>query len=43
MKKTQKVLECLAFIDNKDLSIEELKRLLDEVDSLIPYEIEDVN
>lgn len=35
MKKTQKVLDSLKFIDNLDLSQDELERLESEINSLI--------
>jgi len=37
-KKTQKVLDSLKFVDNLDLTSEELERLIDELDSLLPNE-----
>lgn len=37
MKKTTKVLQALSYIDNLDLSQEELERLVDELDSMIDY------
>lgn len=34
MKKTQSVIDCIQFIDNKNLSSDELYRLMNEVEDL---------
>ena len=38
MKKTQKVLHLLEYIDNLDLSNDELERLISELDSMLTIE-----
>jgi len=44
MKKTQKVLDSIKYIDNKDLNSLELERLIDELETMLDLKQEgDVN